>query len=147
MWQNDPVHETLGHLVFTCGERLFALPSGSAAEVVNLPPLTLVPGTPAHVLGVFSLRAELMPVVDLLVLAGAPVDTPWKRAVVLRTHDAGVVAIAVTRVLGVITLTGSHAPLGASGLDQHLRGPLEAPEGTVSSIEPRGLIEFLARSA
>jgi purine-binding chemotaxis protein CheW len=142
--QNEPVHETLGHLVFACGEALYALPSGAAAEVVNLPDLTAVPGAPAHVLGLFSLREELMPVVDLEASGGAVPLRTWKRAVVLRAAE-GVVAIAVSRVLGVTPLVGTFAPVGESGLAQHLRGPLEFPQGKVSAIDPRGFIEFLAR--
>jgi purine-binding chemotaxis protein CheW len=131
--------------VFACGAGLYGVPSELASEVVNLPALTRVPGAPAHVLGVFALRGEVLPVIDLVKLVGgAPTEAPWKRAVVIRVAQ-GVVALTATRVLGVAALEGAGGPLGSTGVQQHLRGPLKAPAGDVAAIEPEGLVAFLAR--
>jgi purine-binding chemotaxis protein CheW len=135
-----------GHLVFSCGGGLFGLPAEWAAEVVNLPALTLVPGAPAHVLGVFSHRGELMPVIDLLVLtagAGPSGAAPWKRAVVIRRGSTAL-ALTATRVLGVTMLEGAPAPEGTSGISKHLQGPLSGRYGEVRGLELEGLIEFLS---
>lgn len=131
-----------GHLVFLCGERRFAVPAPSASEVVTLPALTPVPGTPAHLLGVFAHRGELLPVVDLLRLAGDAEPRAWSRAVVVRA-PAGPVALAATRVQGVETLEGALEPRGATGVDQHLLGPLRAPAGEVTVIELSRFVQFL----
>jgi len=135
-----------GHLVFSCGAGLFGLPAEWAAEIVNLPELTHVPGAPAHVLGVFSHRGELMPVIDLLVLtAGAQPEgaAPWKRAVVIRQSGTAM-ALTATRVLGVTTLEGAPAPEGTTGVSAHLQGPLSGRFGQVRGLELEGLIEFLS---
>jgi purine-binding chemotaxis protein CheW len=124
---------------------LYGVPSELASEVVNLPALTRVPGAPAHVLGVFALRGEVLPVIDLVRLVGGPQpEAAWKRAVVLRVAQ-GVVALTATKVLGVSALEGSGGPLGNAGVQQHLRGPYSALAGDVAAVDPEGLVAFLAR--
>lgn len=131
-----------GHLVFACGNSLYAVPSETAAEVVNLPALTRVPGSPPHLLGVFAHRGEVLPVIDLGLLVTGKSDLP-KRAVVVRVAK-GVMALTATRVNGVAALSGSFEKLGETGVQAHLRGPATAPAGSVSVIDPEGLIEFLS---
>lgn len=138
--------DSRGHLVFACGESLYAVPAERAQEVVSLPALTRVPGGPAHLLGVFAHRGEVIPVIDLAMLTGAKVDGTSKRAVLIRVARGGI-ALTATRVAGVSVLTGSFEPLGASGIQAHLKGPATAPAGQVAVIEPEGFFEFLARGA
>src|SRR5512140_868948 len=92
------------HLVFACGSSWYAVPAEAAAEVVGFPELTRVPGAPAHLLGVFAHRGEVIPVVDMAVLVGG---TPEKtqRAVLLRLAK-GSLALTANKVAGVATVTG-----------------------------------------
>jgi purine-binding chemotaxis protein CheW len=135
-----------GHLVFVCGTTLYAVPSETAAEVVNVPTLTRVPGSPVHVLGVFAHRGEVLPVIDLAQLTGLKRDpAALKRAVVVRVAQ-GAVALTASRVNGVATLTGTFDRLGSSGVQSHLRGPATSPDGSVAVIDPEGLVEFLSHA-
>ncbi len=134
-----------GHLVFACGGSLYAVPSETAAEVVNLPSLTKVPGAPPHLLGVFAHRGEVLPVIDLAMLVGVKSEVAAKRAVLVRVAK-GVMVLTATRVNGVTTLTGSVDRLGEAGVQAHLRGPATAPAGPVSVIDPEGLIDFLSHT-
>ena len=134
-----------GHLVFACGSSLYAVPSETAAEVVNLPSLTKVPGSPPHLLGVFAHRGEVLPVIDLATLIGVKSEAGAKRAVLVRVAK-GVMALTATRVNGVATLTGSFDRLADSGVQAHFRGPATAPVGSVSVIDPEGLIDFLSHA-
>ncbi len=131
------------HLVFASGARLYAVPADTASEVVTVPALTLVPGAPPHVLGVFAHRGEVLPVVDLPRLVEQRADAEARRAVLLRTPQ-GSVALTVTKVLGVMPLIGAFEPLGNQGVRQHLRGPARAPEGEVAVIDTRSFVDFLA---
>jgi len=133
-----------GHLVFACGESLYGVPSERAAEVVNLPALTRVPGAPAHLLGVFAHRGEVIPVVDLTRLTGLKSEGSYRRAVLIRS-DKGAVALTATRVSGVASLTGSFERLGDTGVQAHLRGPARAPAGEVAVIDTEGLVDFLVQ--
>lgn len=137
--------ESHGHLVFAVGSSLYAVPADTASEVVTVPSLTRVPGAPAHLLGVFAHRGEVLPVVDLTRLLGTPGDGAFRRAVLLRTPK-GAVALTATKVLGVSTLEGSFERLGETGVQQHLRGPARAPAGEVAVIDTQTFVDFLAQA-
>jgi purine-binding chemotaxis protein CheW len=131
------------HLLFACGARWYAVPAPLAAEVVTFPPLTRVPGAPAHLLGVFNHRGEVVPVVDLGQLAaGSP--QPSGRAVLVRVAR-GVMGLTATEVADVTPVTGSFEPQGTSGIHAHLLGPAEAAGRSVQVLEPEGLFDFLSQ--
>src|SRR5438552_13555775 len=129
-----------GHLVFACGDSLYAVPAERAAEVVSLPQLTRVPGAPPHLLGVFAHRGEVIPVVDLAVLVGTQAEST-QRAVLLRLHK-GSLALTANKVAGVSAVTGKLDPLGGSGVRMHLRGPARTARSEVAVIDPEGLFDF-----
>jgi purine-binding chemotaxis protein CheW len=133
------------HLVFACGSSWYAVPSDRAAEVVSFPELTRVPGAPAHLLGVFAHRGEVIPVVDLATLIGGTPEVS-KRAVLLRLAK-GSVALTSSKVAGVSLLTGSMDPLGQAGVHVHLRGPARAANNEVAVIDTDGFFDFLSQGA
>src|SRR5690349_6930531 len=131
------------YLVFACSSSWYAVPAESAAEVVTFPPLTRVPGAPAHLLGVFNHRGEVIPVVDLgQLVAGVP--QPTARAVLVRVAR-GVLGLTASAVDDVAPVTGSFEPQGASGVHLHLLGPAQAADRSVLVLEPEGLFDFLSR--
>ena len=130
------------HLVFSAGARWFGIPAESASEVMTFPALTAVPGGPSHLLGLFSHRGEIIPVVDFSYLdCGA--RHPTQRAILMRVA-AGVVALTVGEVIGVSPVSGSPARLAESGFASHLLGPAQAGEREVALVEPDGLFAFLS---
>lgn len=133
------------HLVFCSGKSWYAVPADRAAEVVSFPDLTRVPGAPPHLLGVFAHRGEVIPVVDLGLLTGTEPEAA-RRAVLLRL-TRGALALTASKVAGVAVVTGKQDPLGAAGVQQHLRGPARAGDKDVAVIEPEGLFEFLSQGA
>lgn len=135
-----------GHLVFACGDSLYAVPAERAAEVVSLPQLTRVPGAPPHLLGVFAHRGEVVPVIDIGLLLGTKGETTARRAVLVRV-PRGVLALTAGRVAGVSALTGDFSPLGTTGIQAHLRGPAKAAAGEVAVIEPEGMFELLSKGS
>jgi purine-binding chemotaxis protein CheW len=139
------VEPTQSYLVFCSGQSWYAVPSERAVEVVSFPELTRVPGAPSHLLGVFAHRGEIIPVVDLGVLTGSSVEGS-KRGVLLRMPK-GVMALTASKVAGVSAVSGKLEPLGASGVQAHLRGPGRTASNDVAVIEPEGLFEFLSQGA
>jgi purine-binding chemotaxis protein CheW len=137
------VADSHGHLVFACGSSLYAVPADTASEVVTVPHLTRVPGAPAHLLGVFAHRGEVLPVVDLTRLTGHPLEEAFKRAVLVRT-PRGAVALTASRVLGVSQLEGTFERLGDAGVQQHLRGPARSANGEVAIIDTQTFVDFLS---
>lgn len=131
------------YLVFACGSSWYAVPAESAAEVVTYPELTRVPGSPTHLLGVFAHRGEVIPVVDLGLLLGGEQE-PARRAVLMRL-GRGALALTASIVAGVSAVSGTLEPLGASGVQVHLRGPARSANRDVAVIDPEGLFDYLSQ--
>jgi purine-binding chemotaxis protein CheW len=133
------------HLVFASGSSWYAVPAETASEVVSVPELTRVPGAPAHLLGVFAHRGEVIPVIDLPSLIGGA-SNETRRAVLLRLGQ-GALALTASRVAGVSPLSSTLDPLGKAGVHLHLRGPAQAQGREIAVIEPEGLFDFLSQGS
>jgi purine-binding chemotaxis protein CheW len=57
--------ETHSHLTFTLAKQTYAVSLTGIREVRKMPPLTRVAHAPSYILGVGSIRGEIVPVVDL----------------------------------------------------------------------------------
>jgi purine-binding chemotaxis protein CheW len=52
-------------VVFNLGEEAYAIDIATVKEIIQMQPITRVPGTPASVEGVINLRGSIIPIVDL----------------------------------------------------------------------------------
>ena len=52
------------YLTFELGGELFAISVFKVIEIIEFPDLTVVPNSPAYLLGVINLRGEVLPLVD-----------------------------------------------------------------------------------
>src|SRR5439155_26450379 len=94
-------------LSFRIAGRDYALPLLQAREIVILPPLTRVPTTPPHILGVFNLVGRVVPVLDVAIRLGLG-GTPFSEtscvvvADVPTEGETTVVGILVEQIGGVV---------------------------------------------
>jgi purine-binding chemotaxis protein CheW len=100
-------------LTFGLGEGLFALPVTLVQEILDTRPVSPLPDTPPHLLGVIDVRGTSVAVVDLRQLLSQPPleDTPDTRFVVLLLEHGGrrlPVALRVDRVIEVSSLDGNR---------------------------------------
>lgn len=91
-------------LVVDVAESRYAIGIERVREIVRIPPITKIPRTPSWLLGVIALRGEIVEVLDLRPLLGLPAVEPGRRAriVVIHGADAGVAAVLVDGVRGVL---------------------------------------------
>lgn len=103
---------TAKYLAVSLGTQRFALPVESVVEAGRYPLTTFVPGLPAHIRGVFHLRGEVLPIVDLHRLAGeskSPAPAAL-RIVTLRSSDgAAQAAFTFDSLDGIISLDPDSA--------------------------------------
>jgi purine-binding chemotaxis protein CheW len=92
-----------------------ALPIGDVRETLTLQPITHVVLTPPCLAGVFSLRGEIVPVIDLGVLLGMPrtVAGSDSRLVVVK-HGPTMFAIVVDRLRDLRTIESELEPAPTS---------------------------------
>jgi purine-binding chemotaxis protein CheW len=70
------------------GREEFLLPIAAVCEIVMLKPITLVPGGPAMIEGVFNIRGTIMPAINLRRMMGMPAGSggAGSRIVVVRNR-------------------------------------------------------------
>lgn len=105
--------------LFRLANHIFALDIRFVREVVEVGSVSPIPLAPAEVLGLFSVRGGILPLISLAALLGLADGAGSSRAVVVR-HGERQVALAVTEVLGletleVLPLTNSSVSLGVPG--------------------------------
>lgn len=128
-------------LVFRMGREWFAVALGAVHEVIDPPALQPVPDASAKMLGVASLRGELVPVFDaapiLQVRGAAPA------AVLLFTRDGKRVGLAVDDVHDAISVDESElldAP-GTDASDGVLDGVVRRGNDLIAVLDAGALIE------
>lgn len=126
---------TAKFLAVSLGTKRFAIPVESVVEAGRYPLATFVPGLPAHIRGVFHLRGEVVPIVDLHLLAGAAESlTPAEsRIVTLRSSDGTAkAAFTFDSLDGIVNLETD--PASAAGPEHPLSTVLS---GISAPPEPR----------
>jgi purine-binding chemotaxis protein CheW len=107
------------------GSDLYAIPAATAREVVAEPTVAALPTAPPAVVGLFSLRGEIVPLFDTAQLLGLGALSAPSHAAVLRTPGgaAGLAATALPRVVELGVAVGSSelpATLGTFDVDGRL---------------------------
>lgn len=142
----EPLSE---YLAFELETERYAVPIDSMREILKVPPMTEVPHAPKNLLGIMSLRGELLPVFDLKVrlklattlpkVAG-PVEQHSElkrssRVLVVRTEegDAGILVDAVREVV----------KLRASAIESPLPGVGSERDGIVGIGRNKGQLYIL----
>ncbi|HEU4729668.1 MAG TPA: chemotaxis protein CheW [Kofleriaceae bacterium] len=121
-----------------------ALPIGDVRETLPVPPITRVFLVPPCLAGVFSLRGEIVPVIDLGVLLGLPPTTAGDDSkVVVVDHAAGVAGIVVDKLRDLRTVEGAldappaNLPAEVASL---MLGVIATPTGSVRVLDARALL-------
>lgn len=100
--EEEHSYEFLG---FETGHEQFGLPLHAIREILKPPPLTPVPRTVPHVLGIISVRGRVITVLDLrkrLRVAESPITRQSRILLVL--HHGETIGLLVDRVLQVYRL-------------------------------------------
>ena len=107
--QPDSKTGTVAVLAVASGDELYGFPLASVREILLPPPLTEVPRAPAAVLGVITVRGQIITTVDLPQLLNLHIDqrAPCGRVLLV---DAGeeLIGVAVDRVIQVYRLEPSQ---------------------------------------
>jgi purine-binding chemotaxis protein CheW len=121
-----------------------ALPIGDVRETLPVQPVTRVFLTPACLAGVFSLRGEIVPAIDLGVLLGlARTEIGDASRIVVVEHAAGSAGIIVDRLRDLRTLDAALEPPPASlpaSIAALLLGIAATPTGTVRVLDVHAIL-------
>lgn len=113
----DPMDE-ISCLVFDLDQFRYAVEAGSVVEVMSFPPLRLLPDAPPYVIGAADRDGEAVPVIDLDLLLGHPVQPSHATDQVIVLRGRG-------RLFGLLAQT----VLGTRMLPDHGSVRTQAPGG------------------
>lgn len=126
--ERGPVRE---FLAISLASQLFGVELTQIREILSPPPLTLVPRAPRYVLGVCSVRGQLVTVVELKQVLSLQEGGATRRARILLSECAGeVVGFFVDEVRQVIRLAEGEIELAGTALGG------EAPEHVIGIGRP-----------
>ncbi len=94
------------HLTFLLGNEEYAIAVTEVREIVGPLPVTPVPGTASHVLGVINLRGKVIPVIDLRLRLGLVAGDVGPRScvVVCQPRGGALVGALVDTVVEVMSV-------------------------------------------
>jgi purine-binding chemotaxis protein CheW len=128
---------------FELRQQELALPIADVRETLSLLPITRVVLTPPCLAGVFSLRGDIVPAIDLCVLLGlAPTEVGDDSRIVVVEHAGSVVGIVVDRLRDLRSIEAVEPPppnLPAE-VAALLRGVAATPTGTVRVLDAHAIL-------
>jgi purine-binding chemotaxis protein CheW len=112
------------YLTFVLGAEVFAIDILGVKEIIEYTSVTEVPMMPLCLRGVVNLRGAVVPVFDLSVFFGKPVNPVTKRTCIVflevetqgARHDVGVVVDAVNAVLDIFATDIEPPPAFGTGI-------------------------------
>lgn len=128
----------------------YAFEVSSAVEVLRLKNLTEVPKTPAFVLGILSVRGEMVPVIDLKGRFGEGLQAKKTGRVLVASFDDLKAGFIVERLSGVKEVPVSSIDADTSGFDEPCRGFLKGlikGDSLIRLLDAGKLMEFRADEA
>ncbi|HEY0193912.1 MAG TPA: chemotaxis protein CheW [Kofleriaceae bacterium] len=143
--------ELLRLVCFELRGQELALAIDDVRETLPVPPITRVFLVPACVAGVFSLRGDIVPVIDLGILLGLPPTSAGDDSkIVVIEHAVGVVGVVVDRLRDLRTVEGALDPPPphlAAEVAAVLRGVVATPTGSVRVLDAPSLLTVPALRA
>lgn len=142
-------------LAVSAGSETYGFPLSSVREILMPPPLTEVPRSARHFLGVIAVRGEIITLVDLPSLLNLEVlDRPPLGRVILVDVGQELIGVAVDRVLQVSHLQPDqieYASTMSADLSEYVVGVARIPSDSSSDsdelvilIDPGALLGGLA---
>ncbi|UAB77860.1 chemotaxis protein CheW [Erythrobacter sp. SCSIO 43205] len=152
-WDAD---DQLEVLTFNIGEECLAVEAVMIREILDLLPETRVPGAPSLVPSVINFRGKIIPLADLRIAFGMPLDPPTvdSRIVVIEIESAGEathVGLRTDKVHEVTTLSRSNSSeppvLGLRWPRHYVREFVRTNEGVVVLPDLNAIFESVKRAS
>ncbi|MBP8805144.1 MAG: purine-binding chemotaxis protein CheW [Kofleriaceae bacterium] len=137
------------HLTFILADEEYAIPVTDVREIVGPLPVTPVPGTAHHVLGVINLRGKVIPVIDLRVRLGLMAGEigPRSCVVVCQSSTATLVGALVDSVNEVMSLRPEDAEAAPAAAGAEVAGLAKVKGRVVILLDVAAAVGDIAAAA
>jgi purine-binding chemotaxis protein CheW len=138
--------DTLSLLLISAGGRRYALRCDELAKVQRCPPCVALPGAPAFVLGLCSIRCALILLCDLGVLTGRPPSGARPSWVATCAQDRSV-GLAFDTLYGQQEVASSAVADSADPADAYCAAVVRLTTGVCPVLATRSLLETVMGKA
>ncbi len=128
----------LSFLVFDVSGKLFAFDLSNVREVVRVKEVTKVPKAPPFIKGVFNLRGQIVPLIDLSKVINTN-EGKCREAIIL-SYDDELVGIAVESVKGVVRITRDDVMSPPSDASEFIEGLIKWGDRLVSILNSEKIL-------
>ncbi|MGB3456066.1 MAG: chemotaxis protein CheW [Litorimonas sp.] len=137
---------------FTLGEQYFCIDIMSLREIRGWSPVTPLPDTPDHVLGVVNLRGTVLPIIDLSARFGLAPSEPTDRSIIMITsfegRMTGLLADSASNIIMIDRNDIQPAPsYGTGGRNEFVSGLVARGEQMIGLISLGDVIGDVERIA
>lgn len=127
-------------VIFRLGEEEYGLNISKIQEIIRVPGITRLPNTPDYVLGMFNLRGDIIPIIDLKkkFLRVFEEYTAEARVIVMETEDAkvGIIVDEISEIMAVSSeLSVGKEKISASIKSDNLLGVVTIAERLIILLD------------
>lgn len=117
----DVAEDRIGLLLFSLGDEWYAVRTEDVREIYNEYEITPIPCVPDFVLGVVSIRGEILSVTDVrtLLRLPAPAEQPEQPPAIVVRNDEVVTAMVVDAIADIVEVPKDSVEPPVSTTDKH----------------------------
>ena len=127
-------------LTFYIGEQVYGIEIPDVIEIIEVPPITAVPGVPSYIKGIINVRSKIVPVVNIRSRFGKE-EIPFNDRtciIIVSTGDDVSVGLIVDSVADVIPVTEQHIGVNSN---KFIKSILEMNDGIKLVLDVSKLID------
>jgi purine-binding chemotaxis protein CheW len=126
-------------VVFKLAAEIYGVAVNQVQSIIEMQPMTRIPGAPGFIEGVINLRGTIVPVIDLRARFGLPASGESKGVIVIIELDGQQIGMMVDRVTDVTKVSSSAivppSPLLTSVDTAYLRGLVRLSERLIILLD------------
>jgi purine-binding chemotaxis protein CheW len=126
-------------VVFRLAAETYGVDVNQVQSIIEMQPMTRIPGAPGFIEGVINLRGSIVPVIDLRARFGLPASSESKGVIVIVELDGQQIGMMVDRVTDVTKVSSATivlpSPLLTSVDTAYLRGIVRLTERLIILLD------------
>lgn len=149
----DPTaSKQLEFVTLVAGGQNFCIEITQIREIRRWSPVTLLPHSPSHILGVINLRGAVIPIVDLAAKLGFSAIAPTQRHVIIITaieeRIVGLLVESVSEILGINSDVVRETPSGTEDVQtRSIQGIIPLGDDMTKIIDLDALLRNVEKAA
>ena len=132
-------------LTFNIGEQVYGIEIPYVVEIIEVSPITAVPGVPEYIKGIINVRSKVVPVVNIIIRFGKE-EIPYndRSSIIIVCYEDIQVGIIVDEVRDVLSVYEKHIAKSPNHIgvnnNKFIKYLLEMPDGIKLVLDVNKLV-------